>query len=98
MSSGPSFDADDTIQILVDGALVHARAGQSVAAALLACGERILRYTRASGEPRGLYCAMGTCFECVVKVDGIIERACMREVRAGMRIERLQRFDGKAHR
>ena len=97
-SSGASGDAEDTIRILVDGEPVRARVGQTVAAALLSAGERVLRRTRASGDARGVYCAMGVCYECVVKVDGVIERACMREVRDGMRIERLQRFERSGKR
>jgi sarcosine oxidase subunit alpha len=63
--------------------------GEPVAAALLAQGERVLRYTDRLGLPRGIYCNIGHCYECRVVVDGIPScRACLTPVRAGMRVER----------
>ena len=61
--------------------------GCSVAAALLAAGVSRFRATPVSGAPRGPFCMMGTCFECLVEIDGMPSRqACMVEVKAGMRI------------
>jgi aerobic-type carbon monoxide dehydrogenase small subunit (CoxS/CutS family) len=39
--------------------------------------------------PRGIYCGMGVCFECAVSVDGVAVRACITQVRPGMRVEAL---------
>lgn len=89
----PSGNADDAIDLLVDGIVLRARPGQTIAAALIAAGEHVFRRTRGCGDARSLYCAMGVCYECIVQVDGVNERACMREVQPGMRVERLQRFD-----
>lgn len=37
---------------------------------------------------RGLFCGMGICFECVVKVDNDSgRRACMTKVYPGMQVE-----------
>jgi NADPH-dependent 2,4-dienoyl-CoA reductase/sulfur reductase-like enzyme len=55
---------------------VTAWPGESLAAALLSNGIVGLR-TTAGGEMRGLYCGMGICGECRVKVDGVVQRACM---------------------
>ena len=75
------------VEIEVDGARVEAFPGESLAAALLAAGVRAFRRTP-SGEPRGPFCNMGVCFECVVTVDGEPGvRACATAVRAGMRVE-----------
>src|SRR6185312_9212667 len=42
-----------------------------------------------SGNPRGLYCGMGVCHDCLVTInDGLSCRACMTKVADGMRIER----------
>jgi sarcosine oxidase subunit alpha len=59
----------------------------SVAAALLNAG--VLGFRRSvSGEPRGPLCGMGTCQECRLTIDGSAQqRACLRTVRQGMRIE-----------
>jgi predicted molibdopterin-dependent oxidoreductase YjgC len=79
----------DTVTIHVDGAPVAARAGDSVAAALIAAGIVATRTTPVSDSPRGPYCMMGVCFECLMVIDGIASRqACLTPVREGMRVER----------
>ncbi len=78
---------EETFEIDVNGQPVSARSGQTVAAALMAAGRRVFRYTQ-SGHPRGLFCGMGVCFECVVTVDGVAgQRACVTRVQPGMRIQ-----------
>ncbi len=60
-----------------DGRQIPFRAGQSVGAALIAAGVRSWRSTRIEGRPRGLFCGIGVCFDCLVVVDGRPnERAC----------------------
>lgn len=77
----------EPVEIEVDGAPVAAYEGESVAAALLAAGVNVFRRT-ARGAPRGPFCNMGVCFECLVTIDGVRrERACRSVVRAGMRVE-----------
>ena len=76
------------IEILVDGKRARAFEGESVAAALLADGKRVLRTTPRRHEPRGLYCGMGVCFECVMIIDGRRNvRTCQTRVREGMRVD-----------
>jgi predicted molibdopterin-dependent oxidoreductase YjgC len=71
-----------------DGEEVRAFEGQTIAAALLAAGRRIWRYTSRRREPRGLFCGMGICFDCLVRVEGRPNvRACQTPVREGMRVE-----------
>ena len=83
--------AGKTVEILVDGERVTAREGDTVAAALLASGHLACRTTPVSGAPRGPYCMMGVCFECLVTIDGAQnQQACMTPVRAEMRVERQQ--------
>ncbi len=72
--------------IEVNGQPVTALPGQTVAAALLAAGRRILRHTP-SGAPRGLFCGMGVCFDCLVQIDGLSGvRACLTPARPGMQV------------
>jgi D-hydroxyproline dehydrogenase subunit gamma len=76
------------LTILLDGVPTRARAGDSVAAAMLAAGHVACRTTPISASPRGPYCLMGVCFECLVTVDGVGNRqGCMIAVREGMRVE-----------
>jgi predicted molibdopterin-dependent oxidoreductase YjgC len=70
-----------------DGEEIAAAEGQSIAAALLAAGRRVWRWTAERGEPRGLFCGMGVCYDCLVEVDGRPnQRACQTPVVAGMRV------------
>ena len=76
------------VTLLVDGQRLEAEATANLAAALLAAGQRRLRTTARTGEPRGVFCGMGVCFDCLVTVDGRPGvRACLTRVRDGMRVE-----------
>ena len=73
------------IPIVVDGKTLFAREGETVAAALLANGIRVFRHTAKRHEPRGLFCGIGQCTDCVMEIDGVPnQRTCMTIVRAGM--------------
>ena len=70
--------------ITVDGDRVEAFAGEMIAAALMARGRRILRRTKKSGEPRGVFCAIGRCTDCVMIVNGVPNvRTCVTPVEDG---------------
>ena len=74
------------MSIRFDGQAIAALEGESIAAALSAAGIVAFRRT-AGGAPRGLYCGMGACFDCVVTVDGRIgRRACLEKVADGMEV------------
>ncbi|MEO8083379.1 MAG: (2Fe-2S)-binding protein [Ardenticatenales bacterium] len=75
------------VEIIVDGAPIDAFEGESIAAALFAAGVRTLRHTARRGAPRGFYCGMGVCFECVMHVDGRPNtRTCQTAVHDGMQV------------
>lgn len=66
------------------GKEIDAEPGQTIGAALLAAGYRTLRTTRHGGAPRGLFCGIGICFDCLVTVNGRPNlRACLTEARDG---------------
>lgn len=68
-----------------DGRELPARAGESLAAALLAAGVLVFRETPVSGAPRGPLCMMGACFDCLVTVEGQENvQACLTPVRPGL--------------
>ena len=82
------------ITLQLDGAPLPARRGQTVAAAMLAAGRRVLRRTRRAGRPRGVFCAMGVCFDCVMTIDGKAGvRACMTKVEEGMQVSSPVQFN-----
>lgn len=76
------------ITFTFDGEPVTSCPGDSIAAALTAAEMPALG-RRMSGVPRGVYCGMGACQDCLVTVDGRRSvRSCMAEVRSGMVVER----------
>ncbi|MEU0839114.1 (2Fe-2S)-binding protein [Streptomyces sp. NPDC005962] len=71
-----------------DGRTVRAEPGQSIAAALIADGQRSWRRTREGGQPRGMFCGIGVCFDCLVTVNGRPgHRACLVEAAPGDVVE-----------
>ena len=69
-----------------DGVGMEAYAGETVAAALAAAGRLRIRRSTRLGAPRGIYCNMGTCYECLVILDGRAVRCCMLQVTDGMEL------------
>jgi hypothetical protein len=74
------------LNIYINGRSIPARFGQSVAAALWAAGRTTFRHSP-TGQPRGPFCGIGVCFECMVIIDDVPgQRACMIPVRPDMRV------------
>ena len=76
------------VQLYVDGLPVQAHAGETLAAALMAAGLLHLRDSPRAGAPRGAFCMMGVCQECLVRVDGALRQSCLLTVRDGMIVTR----------
>ena len=82
----PDVGAKD-VAITIDGVPFTARAGDTVAAALLASGRLACRTTPVTGAARGPFCMMGACFDCLVTVDDRPnQQGCAIAVAAGMRV------------
>ena len=82
------------ICIDINGAAHIVAAHLNVAAAMLEAGVQACRATPVSGLPRGPFCMMGVCFDCLVEIDGVPnQQGCMVQVRDGMRIHPMH---GKA--
>lgn len=76
------------VKITVDGKEITVYEGEMLAAALMANNIKIFRYTKHYKEPRGIYCGIGRCTDCVMTVDGIPNvRTCITPVKAGMVVE-----------
>ena len=66
------------ISIVVDGQLHQVAEGISIAAALMSVQQRAWRMTRHGQQPRGVFCGIGVCFDCLVTVNGVANvRACL---------------------
>src|SRR6056297_293586 len=78
----------DPLTFSFEGEALSARNGQSLAAALTDAGQRVFRHT-GKGSPRGVFCGMGVCQDCLVTVDGQPnQRACMTLARDGVEVRR----------
>src|SRR5262250_2274635 len=76
----------ERIAIDFEGESVEGRRGETLGAALAAAGIRYLRSTQ-SGQPRGIFCGMGVCQECLVEIDGRPnQRACMTKLAGPLRL------------
>lgn len=63
--------------------------GETIAAALHAAGVRSLHETEKKHRHRGLFCAIGNCSSCLMKVNGIPNvRVCVEPLREGITVER----------
>ena len=82
------IDRGEPFEFFVDGQPVKAYPGETIAAALLAAGRCCFRSTIHHGQPRGLYCGMGICWECLMVVNGQPNtRTCITFAEPGMRVK-----------
>jgi predicted molibdopterin-dependent oxidoreductase YjgC len=80
--------AKDKITITVDGKSIEAIRDEMIVSALLAAGIIVNRYTHKRGDPRGLFCGIGQCTDCMMIVNGRPNvRTCVTPVEEGMKIE-----------
>ncbi len=82
VARGPAFT------FTFEGQAISAYAGETIGAALMAAGILTFRTTRHQGRPRGLFCGIGLCFDCLLIVDGIPnQQACMVAAKPAMRVQ-----------
>ena len=75
----------EKVTFLFDGREVEGYEGEPIAAALKAAGVMIHRYTKKEHKPRGIFCAIGRCTDCVMVVDGVPNvRTCITPLKEGM--------------
>jgi len=73
------------------GGEIEARAGDSVATALLAAGYRDFGCNAATGAPTAAYCLIGNCFGCLCEIDGRPQsQACLAPVAEGMKVSTVE--------
>ena len=83
-----SYQKGRKVKFTFDGQEMEGFEGEPIAAALRAAGVMIHRYTQKRHAPRGIFCAIGRCTDCVMVVDGRPNiRTCMTPLKEGMRVE-----------
>ena len=86
-------DTKGKIPLELDGHTVEARAGEPLAASLLAADEHVFSRSPKYHRPRGPYCLEGACAQCLMRVDGVPNvQTCRTEAKPGMRVERQNAF------
>jgi predicted molibdopterin-dependent oxidoreductase YjgC len=83
-----TFQKGRLVKFKFDGKTLEGFEGEPIAAALKANGVMIHRYTSKNHEPRGIFCAIGRCTDCVMVVDGKPNvRTCITLLKEGMTVE-----------
>jgi len=76
------------VEFTFNGAKLHGYEGEPIAAALKAEGVMIHRYTKNEHKPRGIFCAIGRCTDCVMIVNGKPNvRTCVTPLEEGMDVK-----------
>ncbi len=89
MSAGELIGAAAGVgfQVAVDGVECQAYDGDSLAAVMVRAGRLSWRTTRDGARPRGLFCGIGVCQDCLVVVNDVASvRACLDPARPGDRV------------
>ena len=72
-----------------EGRKINFEQGMSIAAALLCNGIKDFRQTQVLRKSRGPFCMMGSCFDCLLIIDGIgNQQGCMRLAEQGIIVKR----------
>ena len=75
------------VTFLIDDKRVTAFEGESVSTVMM-LEDKVAMRTTTEGQPRGVFCGMGVCFDCLVIVDDVPNtRACMTWVKEGMKVQ-----------
>ncbi|MEO0080234.1 MAG: (2Fe-2S)-binding protein [candidate division WOR-3 bacterium] len=84
-----SFERGRELTFYFEGRPLKGYEGETIAAALVANGVRLFRYSEKLHRPRGFFCAVGKCSSCLMVVDGQPNTmVCMEPLREGVRVER----------
>ena len=76
------------VKFTYDGKTLEGYEGEPIASALRVAGVMAHRYTAKKHEPRGVFCAIGRCTDCVMVVDGKPNvRTCITPLAEGMTVE-----------
>ena len=83
-----TFEKGSKIQFSFDGQTMEGFEGEPIAITLRSNGVLIHRSTSRRNEPRGMFCAIGRCTDCIMVVDGRPNiRTCVEPLKAGMVVE-----------
>jgi len=85
-----------SFEIEVDGERLVAYEGETLAAVLVAAGRRTFRWTEKKKHPRGMYCGIGLCHECMMVINGVPNtKACQTVATPGCQVKTQRGLEGK---
>lgn len=83
-----SYEKGKQVTFSFDGKEMKGYEGESIAAALHAAGVMTHRYTAKQHKPRGVFCRIGRCTDCVMIVNGQPNvRTCITPLEEGISVE-----------
>ena len=78
----------ELVKFTFDGKELQGFEGEPIAVALKAAGAMVHRYTKKEHKPRGIFCAIGRCTDCVMIVNGKPNiRTCVTPLEEGMEVK-----------
>lgn len=91
-----TYEKGEKVKFCYDGMEMEGYEGEPIASALMAAGIKVHRHTKKKGLPRGIFCAIGRCTDCVMVVNGEINvRTCITPLREGMKIQTQEGLEAK---
>ncbi len=84
------------VTFMFNGNPVQGYEGEPIAVALKAAGVMVHRYTAKLHRPRGVFCAIGRCTDCVMVVNGKPNvRTCITPLEEGMDVRTQYGFSSE---
>ena len=80
----------EKVEFTFDGIAIWRHAGESLAAALIRSRRLHLRDAPEDADPRGAFCLMGLCQECLVVLEGQTVESCRIELQSGIDVTSLR--------
>lgn len=81
------IEKGELIEFTMDGKIINGYEGEPISAALKVAGIMVHRHTK-NHSPRGVFCAIGRCTDCVMVVNGKSNvRTCITPLEKGMKVE-----------
>ncbi len=83
-----TFAKGRKVSFVFDDKAMEGFEGEPIAVALRSNGVKIHRYTMRRNQPRGIFCAIGRCTDCIMVVDGTPNvRTCVEPLQKGSVIQ-----------
>lgn len=80
------YNRGRSVKFIYNNIEYEAYEGENLAAALFSCGQRELRISTLKKTPRGIFCLIGSCQECVVIINNKKTAACQEKISEGMKV------------